>query len=414
VSLVVGLVTTLPATATAAPLAPPPKQGDDRGGPLQEKARALRQEAVAQVLNGQATVQEKNGSKVVKLAGAGKDQYVELSRERTDRVFVVLAEFGNQRHPKFPDQDTNKDVPGPQRFGGPKHNQIAKPGQNDNSTIWRKDFSQKYFDRLYFGKKESVRTYFETQSSGRYSIAGKVTDWVKVPYNEARYGRSDGYPCDEIVCPNSEQLAVDAMNVWAAGQRAKGLTQKQIRAELAKFDQWDRYDGDQDGNFNEPDGYIDHLQIVHAGSDQATEDPVQGEDAIWSHFGIIQFQGVVGQDGPKGHEYGGAQIGKTGMWIDQYTVQAENAGLAVIAHEYGHDLGLPDDYQEAAGRGRGPAPEEGHPRGAAPAVREAGLVGWRRARPEQHPDPHGRDPFRSREADVPRPVGDRGLWRKAL
>ena len=46
---------------------------------------------------------------------------------------------------------------------------------------------------------------------------------------------------------------------------------------------WDRYDYDGDGDFNEPDGYIDHFQIVHAGGDQADGDPYQGEDAIWSH-----------------------------------------------------------------------------------------------------------------------------------
>ena len=39
------------------------------------------------------------------------------------------------------------------------------------------------------------------------------------------------------------------------------------------MDAWDRYDYDGDGNFNEPDGYIDHFQIVHAGGDQADGDP---------------------------------------------------------------------------------------------------------------------------------------------
>ena len=52
---------------------------------------------------------------------------------------------------------------------------------------------------------------------------------------------------------------------------------------LSSYDQWDRNDFDHDGNFNEPDGYIDHFQIVHAGGDQADGDPIQGEDAIWSH-----------------------------------------------------------------------------------------------------------------------------------
>ena len=42
---------------------------------------------------------------------------------------------------------------------------------------------------------ESLKTYYEKQSSGRYSVDGMVTDWVKVKYNEARYGR----PFDGVV-----------------------------------------------------------------------------------------------------------------------------------------------------------------------------------------------------------------------
>ncbi len=38
-----------------------------------------------------------------------EDQYVELSREKTDKIFVILADFGNERHPNYPDQDTDTD-----------------------------------------------------------------------------------------------------------------------------------------------------------------------------------------------------------------------------------------------------------------------------------------------------------------
>ena len=30
--------------------------------------------------------------------------------------------------------------------------------------------------------------YYRTQSSGRYGFTGDVTEWVKVAFNEARYG----------------------------------------------------------------------------------------------------------------------------------------------------------------------------------------------------------------------------------
>ena len=65
-----------------------------------------------------------------------------------------------------------------------------------------------------------------------------------------------------------------------------------IQAYLKTFDHQDRYDFDGDGDFNEPDGYIDHFQIVHAGGDQADGDPIYGSDAIWSHRWNAQIQPV--------------------------------------------------------------------------------------------------------------------------
>ncbi|WP_432878022.1 immune inhibitor A domain-containing protein [Kribbella sp. CA-245084] len=353
------------AAASATNAATPPKQGsapiaseaapapDELSSPQEDKRRELRQEALTQVINGQATPEQRNGSTVVKVGtkanGAkgtknakGKvDQYVELSREKTDRIFVVLAEFGNERDPRYPDQDTAPAVPGPARFDGPLHNQIPEPDRSvDNSTVWQADYTQQHFQDLYFGNGNSVKKYYEKQSSGRYSVSGEVTDWVKVKYNEARYGRSNGYPCAGNVCNNTWSLIQDAVNQWVVDQEAKGRTKAQITADLKSFDQWDRYDYDGDGNFNEPDGYIDHFQIVHAGGDQADGDPWQGEDAIWSHRWFAGFPGGPVTN-PTG---GGAQIGDTGMYVGDYTIQPENGGISVFAHEYGHDLGLPDEY----------------------------------------------------------------------
>jgi immune inhibitor A len=42
------------------------------------------------------------------------------------------------------------------------------------------------------------------------------------------------------------------------------------------------------------------------------------------------------------------EIGNTGLWVADYTMQPENGGLSVFAHEYGHELGLPDEYDTAA------------------------------------------------------------------
>lgn len=362
-----------PKLPAAAPSVAEPAQTDhDLPNPLESKRRALRQEGLSEVLSGKAAPQKINGSTVVKVgekaaegpaagrqakstkAGKGpvKDQYVELSRERTDKIFVILAEFGDERHPSYPDQDTDPDTPGPTRFDGPRNNEIPKPNRAvDNSTVWQPNFDADHYRQLYFGTApgdESLKQYYEAQSSGRYSVDGEVTNWVKVRYNEARYGRSGGYPCASNVCTNTWALVRDAANQWVADQKAQGRTDEQIAADVRSMDEWDRYDYDGDGNFNEPDGYIDHFQIVHAGGDEADGDPYQGEDAIWSHRWYA-YASDQGNTGPANFPAGGTQIGNTGVWIGDYTVQPENGGRSVFYHEFGHDLGLPDDYNNING-----------------------------------------------------------------
>jgi immune inhibitor A len=342
--------------------------GDDLPNPAEDKRRALRERALTEVLAGDARVVRRGASRVVNLGttttpravtakGALRQraqrttQYVELGREKTDKIFVILAEFGNERHPDYPDRDTAPSIPGPARFDGPMHNAIPAPDRTqDNSTSWQANYNRRHYQDRYFGTGdapgsggdyESLRQYYERQSSGRYSIDGYVSPWVKVRYNEARYGRSNGFPCPGSVCSNTWELVRDGVEQWVTDQKAAGRTDAQIRNQLASFDTWDRYDFDGDGNFNEPDGYVDHFQIVHAGGDQADGDPWQGEDAIWSHRWKA-FQGT-GQ-GPANNPDGGVQIGTTGLWVADYTIQPENGGTSVFAHEYGHDLGLPDLY----------------------------------------------------------------------
>ncbi|AJP02219.1 protease [Streptomyces cyaneogriseus subsp. noncyanogenus] len=320
---------------------PHPAEGmesHDLDGPLSKTQEAQRQEALDQVISGQAAVREREGSKVVQLKGGkGAGKYVELGREKTDRIFTILVEFGDRTDSRYGG--------GP----GPLHNQIAAPDRaGDNSTAWQADYDREHYEDLYFGTGdgvESVKKYYEKQSSGRYSVEGEVSDWVKVPYNEARYGNN---ACGSTNCPSVWNVVSDGLTAWVAQQKAAGRTDADIKADVAKFDEWDRYDFDGDGDFNEPDGYIDHFQIVHAGEDESAGGGAQGEDAIWAHRWYA-FGTDAGATGPAENKLGGAQIGDTGVWVGDYTIQPENGGLGVFAHEYGHDLGLPDHYDTAGG-----------------------------------------------------------------
>lgn len=260
-----------------------------------------------------------------RVASAGRGRYVELEQTRNDHVFVFLVEFGDELHPDFADSTP-----------GPLHNQIGEPDRStDNSTIWQPDYNPAH----YAGIIREMDEYFGWQSSGRYGLDGQATDWVKVRYNEARYGRSNR---------GSWPLIAEGLEQWVQGRLAAGQTESEVRDHLQSFDVWDRYDYDQDGNFDEPDGYIDHFLVVHAGAGEETGGGAQGEDAIWSHRSFVNFTDR-GSAGPPGNLIGGVQIGQTGIWVGDYTIQPENGGLGVFAHEYAHDLGLPDEYDTAGG-----------------------------------------------------------------
>ncbi len=293
--------------------------------------------------------------------GNGKGQRVPLTLEGTDRVFVILAEFSDHPHPSYCSAVAVEGQPPPcafpsdgtpQTYDGPEHNAIPEPDRAvDNSTLWQADYNRAHYEDMYFNR---MKEYYETQSSGRYSIAGEVTDWVRVPFNEARYGRDF---CGGIVCNNTWFLLRDAMSVWTQDRLDEGMEMPEIQEYLATFDVQDRYDLDNDEIYDEPDGAIDHMQIVHAGGDQAAGDPSFGTDAIWSHRwraaltsrsdGLPGFE--VGSGGPTGDTT--VPNNPTGMWVSDYTIQPENGGLGVFAHEYAHDLGLPDLYDTSGNTG---------------------------------------------------------------
>ncbi len=65
---------------------------DNPGSEPQNKQDALRQQALEAQLYGKT-----NG----KTHEVAKGQFVELAREDTDKVFVIITEFGNTRHGSF-------------------------------------------------------------------------------------------------------------------------------------------------------------------------------------------------------------------------------------------------------------------------------------------------------------------------
>ncbi|MEV4184783.1 immune inhibitor A domain-containing protein [Streptosporangium canum] len=238
-------------------------------------------------------------------------------------------------------------------LNGPLHNKIPDPAslpRKDNNSFWVPDFSPEHFNKMLYSKegitqrvrpdltdprdgrkgidisKHTMKNMYEEMSKGAYTVSGQASPWIKVPHSEAYYGARacgkeiqdmSGHPSNPL---GPGQLAIDAVNTLAAADP---------NFPWADYDVEDVADSDGDGNFAEPDGVVDHLVLVHAGKDKSSDGGAEGPYAIWAHSSAVA---------------GGYQVPGKNVKISNYIVQPEDSGVGVFAHEYGHDLGLPDLY----------------------------------------------------------------------
>jgi len=286
---------------------------DNKPDPISASYLALKEKALEAKLEGKAW------GKVHEVA---RGQYVELEREGEGVLWTLLGEFPDLHHNTLPEPDRTV----------------------DNTSIWVPDFNRDYYMEMLFNDApgaNSMRNFYIEQSSNRYTVTGDVTDWVMVPNNAAFY--------DDSPDSNVWFFLEDSLNAWYAAQIAAGKTPAQINEYLSELDVYDRYDYDGDGEFAEPDGYIDTFQSVHSGLGEEEG----GEPwTIWSHSWYARYQGW-GTYGPDFNPLGGIQVGGSDYWVGDYTIQPEDGGVGVFTHEYGHDLGLPDLYDYYGENGTG-------------------------------------------------------------
>lgn len=295
-----------------------------------------------------------------------KSLYKSAKETQTAKLLTILVEFDENAADDF------SGVQVPTAFGatdckpgdvqsGPLHNNLPDPADLsnlDNNSMWVPDFSPKHYNDMLFSKKgitERVRkdltgpdgkkgidisgytmkAMYEEMSQGAYTVTGTATPWVTVPHSEAYYGASVCHLNDEGVY---EAGAIQDMqghpdNPLGAGQlpidAVAALAAAQPDFPWADYDIEDQGDRDGDGDYNEPDGVIDHVVLVHAGADKSGGGGDEGTYAIWAHSSAVA---------------GGAAIPGTDLKLSNYIVQPEDSGVGVFAHEYGHDLGLPDLY----------------------------------------------------------------------
>ena len=213
-------------------------------------------------------------------------------------------------------------------FTDPEHNQLPLPGPENNTDYWVPDFDQQHYqDMLYDltpGAK-SMANYYLEQSSGTYTVGGTAYGWYKVNFPESEYGADSATGTDNLNGP-----------VWRVIEDA--VTAAGGTIPWADYDQEDPYDLDGDGDYAEPDGYVDHCMVVHAGAGQEGGGGAQGDDSIWSHSDWCHYQLGVGPG------MGGVLTADPNVWVGAYTIMPEDGTIGVFCHEFAHDLGLPDEY----------------------------------------------------------------------
>ncbi|MBB1268810.1 immune inhibitor A domain-containing protein [Shewanella sp. SR44-3] len=173
---------------------------------------------------------------------------------------------------------------------------------------------------------QSGYQYFQAASGGSFFFTGEVMGWYRASNNAAFYGGNDAANDDN-------DKAVPALIKEAVTQAVAGMSAETLNS----YDIEDPYDLDGDLNTEESDGIIDHVMVFHSSIGEEAGGGVLKDDAIWSHRYFVD-QASNGYSIP----------GKTKKLFG-YTIQPIDAATGVCTHEFGHDLGLPDEYDTSKG-----------------------------------------------------------------
>lgn len=189
---------------------------------------------------------------------------------------------------------------------------------NDYSLAHYRDllFSADGFDGPSGENLMSVNQYYDLESGSTFHFNGQAYGWYRSTQPAAFYGGNGEGGSDS----NVEALVVEAIEAAVANGSVN----------LNDYDKKDPQDLDKDNIIDEPDGYIDHVLIVHSSVGEEAGGGVLGSNAIWSHrFSVSEKESAITGSAVK---------------VRNYTIVPIDSGSGVIAHEFGHDLGLNDEY----------------------------------------------------------------------
>jgi immune inhibitor A len=207
----------------------------------------------------------------------------------------------------------------------------------EETDMWYENYTDEHFQNMIFGENGykgpngedliSMKQYYQQQSGGSYDVEGNVAGWYTADHPAAYYGGNVPAPDGSDARPRT--LVYEALKKAAADPNIN----------LGDYDKWDRDDLDGDGIHAEADGVIDHLMVIHAGVGEEAGGGSLGGDAIWSHRWNLGGYVLVPGEVSDSNNFGGNRL--TAL---DYTIEPEDGAAGVFAHEFGHDLGLPDEY----------------------------------------------------------------------
>jgi len=260
------------------------------------------------------------------------------------------------------------DITGTQTFTatvtGPLKGGIPDPAlEGDNNTIYAPngDFTIEWYEELMFGNgiTTPVRTdlnggagvdltgvsatnWYLEQSEGVYDLEGDIyPSWIQLDHSVAYYGwdgdevdpEGRGYPCDGNPSGYGFEFVIDIA--------------AELNAQNPGFD-WSQYDVSGPGDEGPPDGIVDHLMVIHAGVDNSAGGGTYGNYQLWAHSWDVYCDKNDGNGLTLGCQVQGEDTPETSddIYISNYTHIPEDADIGVVVHEYGHDIGLPDYYDQ--------------------------------------------------------------------
>ncbi len=245
-------------------------------------------------------------ARTVKVPNFKARQY--KGKVRNENVLVVLMDFSDSKQSTLTKKDT----------------------QN-----YYENYTKSYYNQLFFGDTykapdgksyDTLKTYYKQASGNSLNIKGQVSGWYRAKHPLKYYGGGDDKNVGELIMEAARKAAQDP------------------KVKMTDYDRYDYYDFDNDGNIYEPDGLIDKLVVIFSGVGESEGGGKLGSKSIWEHVSEVPFTEHGNPKTIVGTKSKYSKFYKDRLAVAEYGIMAEDSTVGTVAHEFGHMLGLIDEY----------------------------------------------------------------------